>query len=62
MQLKIIAAVAEPTSSTAAAAVDGLVQRGAIQSTERTVVLLTGTGLKSTQFMTGLFEQPETSR
>ena len=53
---------AEPTSATAAAAVDVLVQRGAIQSTERTVVLLTGTGLKSTPFMTGLFEQPETSR
>jgi threonine synthase len=53
---------AEPTSATAAAAVDVLVQRGAIRPTERTVVLLTGTGLKSTQFMTGLFEEPETSR
>jgi len=28
---------------------------GAIQANETTVVLLTGTGLKSTQFMTELF-------
>ncbi len=46
---------AEPTSATAAAAIDVLAQRGDIQAGETTVVLLTGTGLKSTQFMTELF-------
>ena len=46
---------AEPTSATAAAAIDVLGQRGDIKASETTVVLLTGTGLKSTQFMTELF-------
>lgn len=46
---------AEPTSATAAAALDVLQARGAIQASERTVVLLTGTGIKSTQFMTDLY-------
>ena len=46
---------AEPTSASAAAAIDVLAQRGDIEGTETTVALLTGTGLKSTQFMTGLF-------
>jgi threonine synthase len=45
----------EPTCATAAAAYDQLIQRGAIKPTDTTVVLLTGTGLKSTQFMTELF-------
>lgn len=49
---------AEPTSATAAAALDALQARGAIKPAERTVVLLTGTGLKSTQFMTDLFSAP----
>jgi len=49
---------AEPTSATAAAALDTLLARGAIRSGERTVVLLTGTGIKSTQFMTDLFAAP----
>lgn len=49
---------AEPTSATAAAALDLLQARGAIQASERTVVLLTGTGLKSTQVMTDLFSAP----
>ena len=49
---------AEPTSATAAAALDMLQARGAIRSGERTVVLLTGTGIKSTQFMTDLFSAP----
>jgi len=49
---------AEPTSATAAAALDTLQARGAIRSGERTVVLLTGTGIKSTQFMTDLFSAP----
>lgn len=46
---------AEPTSATACAAIDVLAERGAIKENETTVVLLTGTGLKSTQFMTELF-------
>jgi len=46
---------AEPTSATAAAALQVLEARGAIQASERTVVLLTGTGIKSTQFMTDLY-------
>ena len=45
----------EPTCATAAAALDILSERGAIQSHENTVVLMTGTGLKATQFMTDLF-------
>jgi threonine synthase len=45
----------EPTSASAAATIDVLAQRGDIRSTETTVALLTGTGLKSTQFMTELF-------
>ena len=39
----------------AAAALQVLEARGAIQTNERTVVLLTGTGIKSTQFMTDLY-------
>ncbi|MCH6111198.1 pyridoxal-phosphate dependent enzyme, partial [Salmonella enterica] len=46
---------AEPTSATAAAALDRLRARGAIRDAERTVVLLTGTGIKATQFMTDLY-------
>jgi threonine synthase len=54
-QLASTGLYAEPTSATAAAAIDVLAQRGDIQASETTVVLLTGTGLKSTQFMTELF-------
>lgn len=46
---------AEPTSATAAAALNTLAARGAIRADERTVVLLTGTGIKATQFMTDLY-------
>jgi threonine synthase len=46
---------AEPTSSSAAAAIEVLSEAGDIRANETTVVLLTGTGLKSTQFMTDLF-------
>lgn len=46
---------AEPTSASAAAAIEVLAQRGDIKAGETTVALLTGTGLKSTQFMTELF-------
>ena len=49
---------AEPTSSSAAAALEILERRGSIRASETTVVLLTGTGLKSTQFMTELFGDP----
>ena len=46
---------AEPTSASAAAAIDVLCEAGVLRASETTVVLLTGTGLKSTQFMTELF-------
>jgi threonine synthase len=46
---------AEPTSATAAAALEPLHESGAIDARETTVVLLTGSGLKSTAFMTELF-------
>lgn len=45
----------EPTCATAAAALSVLEQEGAIKSEETTVVLMTGTGLKSTQLMMDLF-------
>jgi threonine synthase len=45
----------EPTSASAAAAIDLLAQRGDIRPGETTVALLTGTGLKATQFMSELF-------
>jgi len=48
----------EPTCASAAAAIDVLLERGAIQANETTVAIMTGTGLKSTQFMTELFGQP----
>ncbi|WP_285410109.1 threonine synthase [Variovorax sp. efr-133-TYG-130] len=54
-QLAAIGLYAEPTSASAAAAIEVLAQRGDIRAGETTVALLTGTGLKSTQFMTGLF-------
>jgi len=38
---------AEPTSASAAAAMDKLAGSGAIRPGERTVVILTGTGLKA---------------
>ncbi|UED87314.1 threonine synthase [Streptomyces profundus] len=50
---------AEPTSATAAAAVDVFRERGAIRAGERTVVVLTGTALKASGFMNGLFPAPE---
>jgi threonine synthase len=52
----------EPTSATAAAAIDLLMERGAIRPAERTVVLLTGTGLKSTQFMSTLFASAQAAQ
>ncbi|MBR0825879.1 threonine synthase [Bradyrhizobium manausense] len=41
----------EPTSASAAAALDELAQRGAIRSSERTVVVITGTGIKAASVM-----------
>jgi threonine synthase len=48
---------AEPTSCSAVAAARKLIAAGTIKPNETTVVLLTGTGLKSTAFMTELFGQ-----
>lgn len=47
----------EPTSASAAAALDVLCERGAIKEGECTVVLMTGTGVKATQTMTSLFSE-----
>ena len=44
----------EPTSASAAAAIDELVLRGAIAPAERTVVIVTGTGIKAASLMTEL--------
>ncbi|ADI10846.1 Pyridoxal-5'-phosphate-dependent protein beta subunit [Streptomyces bingchenggensis BCW-1] len=46
---------AEPTSATAAAAIDVFRARGAIRPGETTVVLLTGSGLKAATAMNALF-------
>ena len=48
-ELSRIGLYAEPTSALAAAAVTKLWERGIIQPAETTVVVLTGSGLKSTQ-------------
>jgi threonine synthase len=45
----------EPTSASAAAALDELEGRGAIRSRERTVVVVTGTGIKASSLMAELF-------
>ena len=44
----------EPTSASAAAAIDELARRGAIAPAERTVVIITGTGIKAASLMTEL--------
>jgi len=46
----------EPTSASAAAALDELDRRGAIQPRERTVVVVTGTGIKASSLMAEIFE------
>lgn len=46
---------AEPTSSTAAAAIDAFTQRGTIKPGETTVVILTGSGLKAPVTMSEIF-------
>lgn len=50
---------AEPTSATAAAAIDAFAAQGAIRPGETTVVLLTGSGLKATNAMTALFDDTQ---
>jgi threonine synthase len=45
----------EPTSATAAAAIDKLGGSGLIKQTERTVVILSGTGIKSSSTISALF-------
>jgi len=47
--------LAEPTSATAAAAIDRLAGSGLIKPTERTVVILSGTGIKSAQTISAIF-------
>jgi threonine synthase len=45
----------EPTSATAVAAMDDLINRQVIDAKERTVVLITGTGIKSASLIAELF-------
>ena len=47
----------EPTSATAAAAMDDLMKRGIIDEKQCTVVLITGTGIKSASFVAEAFGQ-----
>jgi threonine synthase len=47
----------EPTSASAAAALDILKQRAAIRSNERTVVIITGTGIKAASLITELLAE-----
>jgi threonine synthase len=47
----------EPTSATAVAAMDDLMQRGVILPRERTVVIVTGTGIKSGPLIAELFSE-----
>jgi threonine synthase len=53
--LASIGLYAEPTSATAAAAVEVFAARGAIRPGETTVVVLTGSGLKAPTTMAGVF-------
>src|SRR5262249_6297742 len=57
--LKRVAATglfAEPTSSSAAAALDELERRGAMRPGELTVVVLTSTGIKASSLIAELFQ------
>jgi threonine synthase len=47
---------AEPTSSVAAAALDHFLTKGTITPDDTTVVILTGTGLKSAERMAAIFD------
>jgi threonine synthase len=55
-KLAITGLFPEPTSASAAAALDELVQRGAIRSNERTVVVITGTGIKAASLITEILD------
>ncbi|MFF0724348.1 pyridoxal-phosphate dependent enzyme [Streptomyces sp. NPDC004134] len=55
VRLAALGLYAEPTSATAAAAVDVFRARGAIRPGETTAVLLTGTGLKAAPVLAGVF-------
>ena len=57
-ELARIGLYAEPTSALAAAAFTGLLERGVIQPTETTVVVLTGSGLKATRRIGELMGAP----
>jgi threonine synthase len=46
----------EPTSASAAAALDELARRGSIRSNERTVVVITGTGIKAASLITEILD------
>lgn len=45
----------EPTSATALAGLERLIEQGTIKETEETVVLLTGTGIKTTPLLAELY-------
>ncbi|AUH39164.1 pyridoxal-5'-phosphate-dependent protein subunit beta [Streptomyces sp. CMB-StM0423] len=55
VRLAALGLYAEPTSATAAAAVDVFRARGAVRPGETTAVLLTGTGLKAAPVLAGVF-------
>jgi threonine synthase len=55
-KLAITGLFPEPTSASAAAALDELAQRGAIRSNERTVVVITGTGIKAASLITEILD------
>jgi len=62
INLARIGLYAEPTAATAAAAAEMLLAEGKIAGDERTVVLLTGSGLKASAFMTELFTKRSPER
>lgn len=56
-RLAMTGVFAEPTSATAAAALDALERGGAIRPGERTVVVITGTGIKAAAVTAGVLAQ-----
>ncbi len=54
-QLAALGLYAEPTSAVAAAALERFLADGTIRAGESTVVVLTGSGLKSAEKMAGVF-------
>ena len=55
-KLAITGLFPEPTSASAAAALDELARRGSIRSNERTVVVITGTGIKAASLITEILD------